>query len=106
MERTRIRTYRIDGDAVEIVETYHEKYDKWLGDFTEFDMAQRYTPNGRPWVDVTCGEGCPYCDSKAGGGACSFFRREKPKDVIAVCFCDSLRRASQSVEILSMAGGI
>ena len=91
MNKTRIRIYRGDGDAFEIVETYHEKSGNWVGDYAEFDKAQRYTPNGRPWVDITCGDECPYCTADNDGGRCGFFRREKSKDVLAVCFCEKLR---------------
>ena len=105
MVKTRIRTYLNDGDAVPIPETFDEKCGRWLGDFTEFDKAQRYTPSGRPWVDITCGDECPHCDSTAGGGACSFFHREKPKDVIAVCFNDALRIDPKMVNQISINGG-
>lgn len=37
------------------------------------------------------GDECPHCDAGRDGGKCSFFRREKQKDVIAVCFCEKLR---------------
>lgn len=91
MEQTRIRTYHSDGDAIDIVETYHEKSGHWVGDYPCFELDKRYTPNGRPWVDVTCGDECPHCDAAGDGGACSYFRREKPRDIIGVCFCEALR---------------
>lgn len=89
--KTRIRTFRNDGDAIDIVQTYHEKSGHWLGAYPCFELDKRYTPNGRPWVDVTCGDECPHCDAGNDGGACSFFHREQDKDVIAVCFCEALR---------------
>ncbi len=91
MKQTRIRIYRNDGDTLEICETLHEKSGRWCGDFSKHDEKTRYTPNGRPWVDITCGDECPHCDAGRDGGKCSFFRREKQKDVIAVCFCEKLR---------------
>ena len=86
MENIRIRTYINDGDRIEIKEQLHEVSGRWIGDFREFDSEIRFTPNGRPWVDITCGEECPHCDAGSDGGKCSYFRREKEKDLIGVCF--------------------
>lgn len=95
--KERIRIYKNDGDSVEIREVYDDICKRWLGNFTFLDKAPRYTPNGRPWVDITCGDECPHCNSTAGGGACSYFHRERDKDVIAVCFCDTLRIVPEGV---------
>lgn len=91
MEKTKNRTYTLDGDTLEVTFRYDELSGKYLGDYPDFVENPRYTPNGRPWVDVTCGDECPHCDAGNDGGACGFFHREKDKDVIAVCFCDALR---------------
>lgn len=104
-DKTRIRTYRLDGDTIDIVETYHEKSGNWVGDYPCFELDKRYTPNGRPWVDITCGDECSHCDAGNDGGACSFFQREKDKDLIAVCFCDALRINAEKVSKHSTNGG-
>ena len=88
MGQYRVRKYRIDGDELEIIERFHQPSGNWIGDFSVFDEDVRYTPNGRPWVDITCGEECPHCDAWNNGGKCSFFKREQEKDLIGVCFCN------------------
>lgn len=95
MKQTRIRVYANDGDTVHITESLHETSGMWIGDFTAFDAEERYTPNGRPWVDITCGEECPYCDSGNDGSKCSYFGREREKDLIGVCFHDENKKACE-----------
>ena len=93
MNKTRIRTYRNDGDSIDILESFHEKSGNWVGDYPCFELDKRYTPNGRRWVDITCGDECPHCTAGNDGGRCDHFRREKPKDIIGVCFNEFLKEA-------------
>lgn len=95
-DKTRIRTYRLDGDTIDIVETYHEKSGNWVGDYPCFELDKRYTPNGRPWIDITCGDECPYCTAYNDGGRCTYFVREKLRDIIGVCLHEANRRQEEA----------
>ncbi len=96
--KTRIRTYRMDGDTIDVVETYHEKSGNWVGDYPCFELDKRYTPNGRMWVDITCGDECPYCTADNDGGRCQYFNRERARDIIGVCFCEQLRLNQNKIQ--------
>lgn len=105
MKKTRTRTYNIDGDILNAALRYDEPSGLWIEEYIDFKEIPRYTPNGRPWVDITCGDECSHCDAGNDGGACSFFQREKDKDLIAVCFCDALRINAEKVSKHSTNGG-
>lgn len=88
----KVRQFVIDGDVFEVQYQYDPTVARWYGNYPVFAETPRHTPNGRPWKNVFNTE-CGYSDSEFGDcGGCSFFRREKPKDVIAVCFKEELRK--------------
>jgi len=82
----------IDNDTVEIEFRFDELWNVWLGDWPFFAEEPRYTPNGRPWHNVTH-EGCPYasCSQSGDCSGCPHFKRQNPKDMIGVCFNDALK---------------
>lgn len=91
MEKTKIRTYRLDGDSLEVTFHLDELSGKYLGDYPNFEENPRYTPNGRKWTD-TITDDCPYADGKDRTcGACSFLKCQDEKDIIGICMNEKLR---------------
>lgn len=92
MEKTKIRTYELDGDSLEVTYRYDEDVGMYLGDYPDFAEEPRYTPDGKPWVTVFK-EGCPYADKEFNDcGSCSFLEREQPGDLIGICNHKDCRR--------------
>lgn len=92
MENIRVRTYRLDGDVLEIVSRYDESSGLWIEDYIDFDDEPRYTPQGRPWKCVTTID-CPYSDPVYRDcGTCPWLIKEEPTDLIGVCDHRELRR--------------
>ncbi len=84
----KIRTYYIDGDTVEVLFTYDEESQRYIGSYPDFEQEPRYTPNGRPWVNVTH-TGCPYADQEYDDcGSCDYIEKENSSDLIGVCMND------------------
>ncbi|MBE5922640.1 MAG: hypothetical protein E7269_07805 [Lachnospiraceae bacterium] len=55
------------------------------GHTPDFVENPRFTPNGKPWVNVT-NVGCPYAEKDFDDcGSCRFFRQERPGDLIGIC---------------------
>jgi len=95
MSDRKTRIFTSDGDTVEVEFHYDAAKRRWFGNFPVFEEAPRHTPNGRPWKNVY-EFGCEFSDSEYGDcGGCSFFQREKPRDVIAVCFHDLMKNKSE-----------
>ncbi len=95
MSDRRRRQFHIDNDIVEVEFIYDPNTKRWLGNFPVFLETPRYTPNGRPWKNVFETD-CDYSNSRFGDcGGCSYFRREEPTDVIAVCYREEMRRQSK-----------
>ncbi len=87
-----IRTYVVDGDSVEITYTYDESRNRYFGEFPDFEVSPRYTSEGRPWVNVLS-TGCEFAEGEYDDcGSCRHILRQRPKDLIGVCQCDSLKR--------------
>ncbi len=85
------KTYRLDGDVLEVIFRYDELSKKHLGDFPEFTDEPRYTPNGRKWVDVIT-EGCSHADgTDKTCGTCSYMVKQEEADIIGICMNDNLR---------------
>lgn len=85
MEKTMIRSYRLDGDLLEVLFIYDEEWKRYSGVYPSFDEHPRITPEGRNWVN-TWNDGCPYAEEDFSDcGSCRFFRREHPGDLIGVC---------------------
>lgn len=92
MRDKRIHKITIDNDTIEVEYVFDEETKRWNGNFPVFEDTPKYTPSGRPWKNVYY-SGCQYSDSEFGDcGGCSFFYRQKPMDVIAVCFKEELKR--------------
>lgn len=91
MAKTKIRTFRIDGDAVSVELWFDEGSGAWLGEYPDFDTDPRWTPNGRPWKCVYATD-CPYADPRwRDCGTCGHLKKEHPKDLVGVCFHEDLR---------------
>lgn len=96
MPDCKVRRIAIDNDVFEVQYQYDAIAERWYGNYPVFSETPRYTPAGRPWKNVF-DTGCAYSDSEFGDcGGCSFFHRERPKDVIAVCFRDELKKIPAS----------
>ena len=92
MENKKHRIYQIDGDFLEVLFEYDEESGQYFGDYPDFEETPRYTPSGRPWVNVTI-EGCPHADQEYDDcGSCQYMRREHPMDLIGVCDHNHYRR--------------
>ena len=96
MPDCKIRQFEIDDDVLEVQYQYDAAVARWYGNYPVFAETPRHTPNGRPWKNVFNTD-CSYSDSEFGDcGGCSFFRRQHPKDVIAVCFKDEMKQEPAS----------
>ncbi len=92
MKKTKVQTYRIDGDILEVLFQFYEAYGVWIGDYPYFDDEPRYTPNGRLWKNVTH-DSCPHADPDYKDcGTCPYLVREEAGDLIGVCFHEEMRR--------------
>lgn len=93
-----IRRFAIDGDVLEVEYVFDPESRRWVGNYPVFEETPRFTPEGRPWKNVF-GSECDYSDSEFGDcGGCSFFRREDPLDVVAVCYHEELREVPNGSE--------
>ena len=85
-------------DAVEVNFVFDAESGMYFGDFPDFSETPRYTPCGRPWVNVTY-EGCPYAEERYGDcGSCSFFCSENSGDLIGICENENLRKGKEKNE--------
>ncbi len=92
MSKRELRTFRVDGDTLEIEFRYDEDWSVWLGEYPYFKEDPRFTPSGRPWRNVIH-EGCPHAPNRGDTcGECSYLRRQSPGDMIGVCFHEAIRR--------------
>lgn len=91
-EETKVRTICVDADAIEVAFRYDGQWNVWLGDYPYFKEEPRHTPSGRPWRNAVYAE-CPHHPDPEYNdcGSCAYFKKEDPKDMIGVCFCDALR---------------
>ena len=85
MTKPKKRIFSLDGDEVEVIFYYDESCGKHLGDYPDFESDPRYTPTGRPWVDVTM-IGCQYSENEEQDcGSCHYLQKEKANDIIGIC---------------------
>ncbi len=87
------RTFNLDGDFLEVAFHYDELSGKYLGDYPDFSENPRYTPNGRPWIDVTIDD-CPYATNREyhDCSTCDYMKRENKTDVIGICMNENLKK--------------
>ncbi len=79
------RIFKLDNDTIEVNFRYNRKHDMFFGSYPDFSESPRFTPNGRPWVNVTKTD-CPYSEKPYNDcGSCNYLMREKPTDLIGVC---------------------
>lgn len=99
MEHKKRRIYHVDGDYLEVVYYYDEEVGQYFGEYPDFEETPRYTPNGRPWVNVTI-VGCPHADKDYDDcGSCQCMRREQPMDLIGVCMNDIYQRKEKEYKM-------
>ncbi len=92
MENTKKRIFCLDDDTLEITFVFDAEAEFYFGNFPDFSETPKYTPRGRPWVNVTY-DGCPYAEELYGDcGSCKYFRCEHPGDLIGICENDKLRK--------------
>lgn len=92
MTKTKNRLYSLYGDTVEVEFIYDEPFDRYFGEYPDFDEHPRTTPCGRPWVNATKDD-CPLADREYGDcGSCEFYKCERPGDLIGVCENEQLRK--------------
>lgn len=101
MQKERLKTFLIDGDILTVPFHYDEDAEIFIGQFPEFDMEPRYTPNGRPWKSVVSNS-CPYAAGDYDDcGSCPYLIKEGPRDIIGVCFHEKLRSRASTEEGIS-----
>lgn len=93
MTKPKKRFFSLDGDTVEVIYYYDESCGKYLGDYPDFESHPRYTPTGRPWVDVTM-TGCEFSETEEQDcGSCRYLQKEKTNDIIGICVHERRRLA-------------
>ncbi len=87
----KIKSFYLDGDVIEVKFRYDKDYDVWHGDYPDFIKNPRYTPTGRPWVDVVKDD-CPYATSVLGDcGRCEHLMKQDNSDLIGVCMNNKMK---------------
>ncbi len=93
-----IKIFSLDGDTIEIKFRYDAENDVWHGDYPDFIKKPRYTPNGRPWVEVTKDD-CPHTTSEYGDcGGCEHLRKQADSDLLGVCMNEKLKTITGNKE--------
>ncbi len=97
MKDSIIKTYRIDGDVLEVTFEYNKLSKKHLGKYPDFIDNPRHTPNGRKWVDAIT-EDCPFADGEDKMcGTCSYMLKQDKKDIVGVCGNDKLKTDTKQI---------
>ena len=92
MEQLKSRTIKLDNDEVVVSFIYDEKHKVWNGDYPDFEENPKYTPRGRPWVNVIS-DGCPFTTEEYGDcGSCRYLLKEIHTDLIGVCMNDKMQK--------------
>ena len=79
------RIFKLDNDTIEVAFRYNKELDMYFGCYPDFSETPRFTPNGKPWVNVTKTD-CPYSQKPYNDcGSCKYLIREKSNDLIGVC---------------------
>lgn len=85
MAQTENRIISLDGDSIEVIFSYDERYKIWNGNYPDFEENPRFTPNGKPWVNVIS-DSCPLATENYGDcGSCKFLKKESVTDLIGIC---------------------
>ena len=91
MDKRCQRVYSLDGDELTVNFVFSSEDNILLGDYPDFCETPRYTPKGKPWVNVTF-EGCPYVsDGYCDCGSCEHLKTQSPGDLIGVCENEQMR---------------
>ncbi len=91
MEQIRLKTFSLDGDTIEVKFRYDADSNVWHGDSPDLIKNPRYTPTGRPWVDVVKDD-CPYATSELGDcGRCKHLSKQDDTDLLWVCMNENLK---------------
>lgn len=92
MSATKIETYRIDGDQIDVIFTLDTFSGAWIGDYPFFEEEPRITPSGRPWRNVTH-DNCPFAaGAYSDCGTCPYLIKQASGDLVGVCFHEALRK--------------
>jgi len=91
MSEGKTRVFRLFEDKVTVSFIYNDEHKIFIGQYPDFSETPRYTPCGRPWVNVTS-EDCTLSDNLYGDcGSCQYLRTERAGDLIGVCDHDDKR---------------
>ena len=92
MLTTKIETYRIDGDQIDVTFTLDTPSGAWIGDYPFFEEEPRMTPSGRPWRNITH-DSCPLAaGSYRDCGTCPHLVKQALGDLVGVCFHEALQQ--------------
>lgn len=83
---TEYRTFELDGDKLNVLFVLDEESGIFLGNYPDFDIEPRYTPNGRPWT-TSADDDCKYATNKKykDCSTCDYFVKQQERDVIGIC---------------------
>ncbi len=91
MSDTRIRTFCIDGDSLDVEFKFDKESQKFIGLYPDFEFTPRFTESGFTWVNATQ-DGCENALSRYSPekvcmdcGSCKHYITEKDFDLIGVC---------------------
>lgn len=91
MNDSRIRTFCIDGDNLEVIFTLDKESQKFIGNYPDFELNPRLTKSGLPWVNAIQ-DGCENALSRYSPqkpcmdcGSCKHYVTENEFDLIGVC---------------------
>ncbi len=91
MEKVKLKTFSLDGDIIEVKFRLDAECDVWHGDYPDFIENPRYTPGGRPWINVTKDD-CEYSTSEYGDcGGCEHLMKQDESDLIGVCMSNKMK---------------
>lgn len=100
MKRNKRKTISLDGDSLEIVFIFNEELRRHFGEYPDFSEVPRYTPMGRPWVNVT-NEDCPFSEGEYGDcGSCPYLLKQSTKDLIGVCTHEKKRKDKNEMTMM------
>lgn len=98
MVQVKNRIISLDGDEVEVAFTYDSKRKVWNGDYPDFEEEPKFTPNGRPWVNVIS-DACAYAASESEDcGSCKYLIKNSPTDLIGICVNQKMKKPSSKKE--------
>jgi len=100
VKRNKRKIISLDGDSLEIVFIFNEELRKHFGEYPDFSEVPRYTPMGRPWVNVT-NEDCPFSEGEYGDcGSCPYLLKQSTKDLIGVCTHEKKRKDKNEMTLM------